>query len=156
MSYGDGNSSGGGKKGSGFKNLPDNYEDLEVSYVEPSEKLISDGVRQNPAPAGEDSKLFKESVRLQREKIMGFFMKVLPSNYVSEIKGPFYTIQFQAAAEELAKVQIVAQEIFSDSDFDFTRTEFLFQILGVLVFPDHIRTGVPDIEGDVNLSLIHI
>jgi hypothetical protein len=153
MSYDNGNASGGGKKSDAFKNLPDNYEDLEVSYVSPEDKILPDGVRQNPAPSREDNKLFKESVRLQRESIMGFFMKVLPSNYVSAVKGPFYTIQFQAAAEELAKIQISAQEIFADSDFDFTRTEFLFQILGAMVFPDHYRTGIPDIEGDVSYRL---
>ena len=153
MSYGNDDSNGGDKRRDGFKKLPDNHEDLKVSYVAPSEKLFPAGVRQNPAPAQEDNKLFKESVRFQRETIMEFFMKVLPSNYVSEVRGPFYTIQFQAAAEELAKIQISAQEVFADSDFDFTRTEFLFQILGALVFPDHYRTGIPIIEGDTNYRM---
>jgi len=58
-------------------------------------------------------------------------------------------LQFQAAAEQIAKIQVVAQEVFYDGDYDFTRPEFLYQILGSLVFPDQSR-GIPQIDGDVS------
>jgi len=66
------------------------------------------------------------------------------------VTGPFYSIQFQAAAEQLAIIQITAQEIFEDSDFDFTRPEFLWEILGTLVFPKGGQTGIPIIDGDIS------
>jgi hypothetical protein len=78
-------------------------------------------------------------------------MKVLPSNYVSQVQGPFYTMQFQAIAETIADFQITSQEVLADSSYDFTRPEVLFQILGGLVFPDARSTdGWPTLEGDVS------
>ena len=62
---------------------------------------------------------------------------MLPSNYVSQVRGPFYTLQFQSVAEQIAKIQLSAQEVLADNDFDFTRSEFLYQIMGILVNPNY-------------------
>ena len=106
---------------------------------------------QNPAPftaVGQDR---KTAVQSQVDRIVASLMQVLPSNYVSQVKGPFYTMQFQAIAETIADFQITAQEAFADSSYDFTRPEVLFQILGSLVFPDANSTnGWPTIDGDVS------
>jgi hypothetical protein len=80
---------------------------------------------------------------------MQSFVSVLPSNYVSQTMGPFYTLQFKAAADQIARIQVEFQELFADSEFDFTRPEFLWKIVGSLVFPDGHDTGIPDISGDV-------
>lgn len=113
-----------------------------------SSKIIPGSVEQNPSwvtPKGQD---YKDRIQEQTSQIMSAFMQMLPSNYVSQVTGPFYTMQFQAIAERLAEFQMVAQEVFSDADYDFTRPEFLYQILGTLVFPD-ISEGIPQIDGDV-------
>jgi hypothetical protein len=81
---------------------------------------------------------------------MEVFRLVLPSNYVSQVQGPFYTLQFQAAAEAIAEIQISAQESFSDRAYVYTRPEFLWQMLGVLVFPNGRSEGIPTIEGDLS------
>lgn len=112
--------------------------------------LFPTHLSQNPAPVETDSQDRKDKVREQASKIMQVFLQLLPSNYVSEVTGPFYTIQFQAAAESLAEIQIAAQESFSDASIDYTRSEFLYQILGSLVFPDASTDGYPDLEGDVS------
>lgn len=105
---------------------------------------------QNPAPFPETGQDFIDKVRTQTGLIMAQFLKVLPSNYVSTITGPFYTLRFQAAAEQLAAFQITAQEVFKDSDYAFTRPEFLWQVLGVLVFPGGTdQSGIPQVDGDV-------
>ena len=114
-----------------------------------TKNLLPSSVQQNPAPVGKDSQDRKTQVRSQTDRIMEAFLKVLPSNYVSQVQGPFYTMQFQAAAERIADFQVTAQEIYADSAYDFTRPEFLFQVLGSLVFPDAPVQGHPTIEGDL-------
>lgn len=105
---------------------------------------------QNPAPFTADSQDRKTAVRSQVDRIVATLMKSLPSNYVSQVTGPFYTMQLQAVAEVIADFQVTAQEIFADSSYDFTRSEVLFQILGSLVFPDANSTdGWPTIDGDI-------
>ena len=106
-------------------------------------------VPQNPAPFDKDSQGRKDVVRSQVDRIMGAFLQLLPSNYVSQVMGPHYTLQFQAAAEQIASFQIAAQEVFADSDFDYTRSEVLYQIIGSLVFPDAETDGYPVIDGDI-------
>lgn len=101
---------------------------------------------QNPSPnpiSGQES-LTDRSDLVRR--IMSAFRSVLPSNYVSQTNGPWYTLQFQAMAEQLADIQISATEVYKDNAFDFTRTDFLWQTLGSLVFPD---SDIPVIDGDI-------
>lgn len=120
-------------------------------------KILPDALSQNPAPvteaAGGQGRFTK---RLElADKIVGVLLQTLPSNYVSQVKGPSYTIWLQAMAERLAEVQIEAQEAFADSAFDATRSEFLFQFLGHLVFPDAgLQGGLPAIQGDVSLRTL--
>lgn len=104
---------------------------------------------QNPSAvsaAGQDQIQVR---RNQVDSIMAVFLQMLPSNYVSQVQGPFYTIQFQAIAEVVADIQITAQEAFADFDYDYMRSEFLFQLLGSMVFPDATSDGYPTLKGDL-------
>ena len=112
--------------------------------------LLPSSLTQNPSSVGGDGQDRKNQIRSQVDRIMEVFFQILPSNYVSQVQGPFYSMQFQAAAEQMAGFQIAAQEAWSDHDYDFTRPEFLFQILGSLVFPDATTDGFPTIEGDIS------
>lgn len=108
-------------------------------------------IPQNPSPfpvAGEG--FYKDKSELTA-RIMAVFKTILPSNYVSSTNGPWYTLQFQAIAEELATLQIEVTEEYKDVVWDFTRPEFLWQILGAMVFPDISPTGegIPVLDGDV-------
>lgn len=105
--------------------------------------------KQNPAPNPVSGQAYlTEKASLVRE-IMASFRAVLPSNYVSQTNGPWYSLQFQAMAEQLAEIQIVSAEVYKDSGFDFTRTDFLWQVLGTLVFPGATdQSGIPQIDGD--------
>lgn len=106
---------------------------------------------QNPAPNPLTGQAAKDKVRQQVESILSQFLQVLPSNYVSQISGPFYTLQFQAAAEQLAVFLLTAEEVYKDADWSFTRSDFLWEMLGTLVFPAVAegRSNAPIIEGDV-------
>jgi hypothetical protein len=105
---------------------------------------------QNPSPVGVVTQDRKKKIQGQVDRILTTFRQVLPSNYVSQVTGPYYTVQFQAIAEQIAEIQIEAQEAWSDRNFDFTRPSYLFQILGAMVFPDMDSDGVPDVEGDLS------
>lgn len=104
---------------------------------------------QNPSPVGRVGQDRILARRAQVDNIMAVFLQMLPSNYVSLVQGPFYTLQFQAVAEVIAEFQISAQETFADSDYDYMRPEFLFQLLGSLVFPDAGSDGYPTLRGDL-------
>ena len=104
---------------------------------------------QNPSPVGQVGQDRITGRREQVDSIMAVFLQMLPSNYVSQVQGPFYTIQFQAIAEVIAEFQISAQEVFADSDYDYMRPEFLFQLLGSMVFPDATSDGYPTLQGDL-------
>jgi len=116
----------------------------------PADKnLLPSLLVQNPSPVGGSGQGRIKTRREQVDSIMSVFLQLLPSNYVSQVQGPFYTIQFQAAAEAIADFQITAQEAFADSDYDYVRGEFLFQLLGSLVFPDATTDGFPTLKGDL-------
>jgi len=104
---------------------------------------------QNPSPVGGTGQGRITQKRAQVDTIMSIFTQLLPSNYVAQVQGPFYSIQFQAIAEVLADFQITAQESFADADYDYMRGEFLFQLLGSLVFPDSTTDGYPTLDGDL-------
>lgn len=112
-------------------------------------KILPYSVQENPSLAVGDDAAYNAAVDDQVQSIMQFFLAVVPSNYASQIKGPFYTMQFQAAAEQIARIQVAASEIFADADFDFTRPEFLYQIIGTLVFPDATTDGIPTLPSDL-------
>ena len=115
-----------------------------------SKDLLPSLIDQNPAPDDTNSQDRINAVRSQVDRIMSVFLQLLPSNYVSTVPGPAYTLQYQAIAERIADFQITAQEIFADASYDYTRTEFLYRILGALVFPDAPTQGYPEIEGDLS------
>lgn len=103
---------------------------------------------QNPAPPDIGGQSFADQVRLTADRIMRVFLSTLPSNYVSQVNGPWYSLQFQGMIEQLARYQVEAIEAYENTDFDFTRPEYLWQTLGILVFP-RVEQGIPDIDGDL-------
>ena len=104
---------------------------------------------QNPAPNPISGQAYVTDKSELVQQIMTTFRSVLPSNYVAQTNGPWYSLQFQAMAEQLADIQISTTEVYKDSLFDFTRTDFLWQVLGSLVFPDSSnKSGIPTIDGD--------
>jgi len=113
--------------------------------------LVPFSLDQNPAPGpsleGQD---YQDKKQALVNQIMATFRKLLPSNYVAETNGPWYSLQFQAMAEQLADIQLEVSEIYKDSDWDFTRTDFLWSVLGQMVFPGATdRSGIPDISSDL-------
>jgi len=105
---------------------------------------------QNPNPVGNVGQAYVDRRQELVGQIMALFRTNLASNYVSTVNGPFYTLQFQALAERIADFQITASEAFRDAEFDLLRSEYLWEVLGSLVFPNSsVRDGgLPIIDGD--------
>lgn len=104
---------------------------------------------QNPAPFTQEGQVDDSRVRAVADQITTVFLNSLPSNYVAQTKGPYYIQQFQAISEELARIQVTAEDAYEDADYDFTRSEVLFQFLSDLIFPTSAETGLPIIDGDL-------
>jgi len=109
------------------------------------------GLPQNPSPLEEEGHEYEKKVQEETEYIMQRFLRMLPSNYVAQKTGPFYTLQFKAMAESLARVQISAQSVGLDTLYGFTRSEFMWSLLGSMVFPkiDENLLQPPIVDGDV-------
>jgi len=107
---------------------------------------------QNPAPLSERGQQGADVLQEITNSIMRAFQQVLPSNYVGEVPGPYYLLQFEAIAEQLASLQLTLEDIQLQSDVDFARPEFLWQMIGTLVFPDTNADprGIPEISGDLS------
>lgn len=78
------------------------------------------------------------------EKIMESYKEELPSSYTSVTKGTNYQLDFLAIAEQLAKLQIAASQVFYDSQIDFVRSQFFFQNFSSFLFPK----GSPKFDSD--------
>ena len=117
-----------------------------------AQKTLPYTLSQNPAPnAAEQGQAYQQDKTVLTQEIMAAFRAVLPSNYVAVTNGPWYSLQFQAIAEQLAAIQISASEVFEDSGWDFTRPDFLWETLGTLIFPGaRDKSGIPVINGDID------
>lgn len=83
---------------------------------------------------------------LQRaQSIFSNLLNLLPSNYISAIQGPNYTVEMKAVAVELAKIELALEDIDLDRGFTNTRSEFLYSIIGYLVF---LNGRLPALEFD--------
>ncbi len=72
---------------------------------------------------------------LQRsQSVFTALLKLLPSNYISAVQGPNYTLELKAVAVELSRIELALEDINLDRDFSKTRTEFLYSMIGYLVF----------------------
>lgn len=106
---------------------------------------------QNPAPVSLTGQQGVRKLRDIVDSILRTLQDVLPSNYVAEVPGPYYVLQYQAIAEQLAKLQLEMEDVGLESDVDFARPEYLWQMIGTLVFPDTSKSprGIPEVDGDL-------
>ncbi len=127
------------------------YDDDKKKPNYDGERLLGDV--QDPAqPKAEGSTATAREQQIE-DAIMREFFKRMPSNYVSQAQGPIYTNIFRAVAKQLAEFQVEAELAADDPRYDLTRSDFLYQILGRIVFPDAMRprSRLIDVDGDVSL-----
>lgn len=83
--------------------------------------------------------------RLNREADSNFriLLSLLSSYWQSTIDGPNYARELKAVAVELSRVRLQLEDIRQDMDFATTRTEFLYQVVTTVLFPQ--KAGSPDL-----------
>ncbi len=76
------------------------------------------------------------NLRLQQraQAIFTTLLNLLPSNYISAIAGPNYTLELKAVAVELARIELSLEDIDTDRSVVTTRTDFLYSIIGYFIF----------------------
>jgi len=77
------------------------------------------------------------------QTIFTALLNLLPSNYISAVQGPNYTNELKAVAVELAKIELSLEDVDLDRDFNKTRSEFLYSMIGYLVF---LNNRLPPLE----------
>ena len=81
---------------------------------------------------------------LQRaQAIFSSLLNLLPSNYISAVQGPSYTQELKAVAVELARIELALEDVDSDRSAPTTRSDFLYSIIGYLLF---VNGKLPDVE----------
>lgn len=101
------------------------------------------------------------SLRLMQraQTLFTTLLNLLPSNYVSAVQGPNYTQALKAVAVELAKLELALEDVAFDYDFNRTRSDFLWSVIGYLVLVNSKipRLGFSDVEfRNFFLNLIRI
>lgn len=83
---------------------------------------------------------------LQRAQVVfSALLNLLPSNYISAVQGPNYTLELKAVAVEVARIELALEDVDLDRDFTRTRSEFLYSIIGYLMF---LNGKLPPLEFD--------
>jgi len=89
---------------------------------------------QSPYPLVDDGKQYRTRLKAEADQILSNLLAMLPSYYMSETPSTNYALELRAFAIELAKIKITLDDISTDGNFINTRSEFLYQIIGYLIF----------------------
>ena len=60
-------------------------------------------------------------------------LNLLPSNYISSVQGPNYTLELKAVSVEIARLELAMEDVDLDRGFATTRSDFLYSIVGYLI-----------------------
>jgi hypothetical protein len=90
-------------------------------------------------------KEYNQRVLQRAQAIFSTLLQLLPSNYTSTVQGPNYTNEIKAVAVELAKIELALEDVNLDADYNRTRSEFLFSMVGYLCF---LNNRLPSLDFD--------
>jgi len=79
-------------------------------------------------------KEFNKRLLQRAQSILTNLLNLLPSGYISAVQGPNYTNELKAVAVELSRLELAMEDVDMDRSFATTRSEFLYSIVGYLVF----------------------
>ena len=77
---------------------------------------------------------YNRALVVRAQALFTNLLNLLPSSYISTVQGPNYTEELKAVAVELARLELALEAVSYDADFRYTRTEFLYQTVGYLVY----------------------
>lgn len=93
----------------------------------------------NTYEAGEE---YLNRLNDEADKHFKVFLALLSSYWQSTIDGPNYTREIKAMALALARVRLSLDDVRSDTYYATTRTDFLYQMVTSILFPQ--KAGAPD------------
>jgi hypothetical protein len=96
-------------------------------------RLIKDPERLN-STIQQSGKEFQLRLAQRAQSVFTNLLNLLPSNYTSVVQGPNYTNEMKAVAVELARLELALEDVEFDSDFRNTRSDFLYNLVGYMVF----------------------
>jgi len=96
-------------------------------------RLVKDTSRLNQT-IQQQGKEYNLRLAQRAQSIFTNLLNLLPSNYISTVQGPNYTQEMKAVAVELAKLELALEDVQYDGDFSNTRSDFLYSLIGYLVF----------------------
>jgi hypothetical protein len=79
------------------------------------------------------------------QAIFNTLLHLLPSNWISGVQGPNYSNELKAVAVELARLELALEDIDRDHGFSQTRTDFLYSMVGYMVF---LNGQLPNLDYD--------
>lgn len=85
--------------------------------------------------AYEDGEEYLGRLNREAEKNFKALLSMLSSYWQSTIDGPNYAREIKAMAIAMSRVRIALDDVLADNDYRATRAEFLYQVLGSVLFP---------------------
>lgn len=86
--------------------------------------------------AYEDGEEYLNRLNQEADTDFKIFLAMLSSYWTSTVDGPNYARELKAMAIAVARIRLALDDIRSDIDYRTTRTEFLYQILTSMLFPN--------------------
>jgi len=100
-------------------------------------------VNQNVFEGGEE---WENRLLLAADEEFQILLKLLSSYWQSTVDGPNYARELKAMAIALARLRLTLGDIQNDTYYVATRTEFLYQVITSVVFPNPQTDGIPDLQ----------
>jgi hypothetical protein len=103
-------------------------------------------------PVGQE---YQQRIAARAGTIFRTLIGLLPSSWVSAVQGPNYTVELKAVAVELSKIELALEDLNNDLNFDLTRSDFLYSIIGYLVFlGGKIPQGIANDDAELRKILL--
>lgn len=104
-------------------------------------RLVYDGNRLNSTVYA-SGKEYDLRLLQRAQTVFSTLLNLLPSNYVSAVQGPSYTNALKAIAVELSRLELALEDVAFDFNFNRTRSDFLWSVIGYLVL---VNERIPDL-----------
>lgn len=98
-----------------------------------ADRFVNDPDRLNHT-VSQSGKEYNLRLIQRTQSIFKNLLDLLPSNYISTVEGPAYTVEIKSVALELARLELALEDVKFDIDLKTTRTEFLYTLIGYMVF----------------------
>lgn len=100
-------------------------------------------VNTNSFEEGED---YRRNLNSEADRNLKIFFALLSSYWQSTIDGPNYAREIKAMSIALAKIRLALDQIRTDTYYKSTRSEFLYQVVTSVLFPNIQGAPNPDLS----------